>query len=208
VNRREFIVALGAGTVCATVPALASNDMPELPLVRVGPFSTERLKVFEFFLFSCYFCQDHHDTIASWGASIPAPVQFEPVPVIVDFESFTAARAFYAVKKAAPERLNQYMRAAFDGARRGVGNPAAQEILRGAGIPQKAFDLAWRSQAIKEPLTRALDLTTRYKVEATPSIAIGGRTVVHADLVGGDYGVMIRLASGFVSRVLEGRNAI
>lgn len=182
--------------------------MPELPLVKVGPYPAERQQVFEFFLFSCFFCQDHHDTIASWGASIPPPVKFESVPVIGDFDSFVAARAFYAVKKVAPEKLGQYMRAALDGARRGISNAAAPEILKIAGVPQKAFDQAWRSPTIKDPLTRAVELTGRYKLAATPSIAIGGRTVLHADLVGGDYGVMIRLASGFVSRVLEGRDAI
>lgn len=207
-NRRDFLLGLGAGAMSAMVPASAANAMPELPLVKVGPYPAERQQVFEFFLFSCFFCQDHHDTIASWGASIPPPVKFESVPVIVDFDSFVAARAFYAVKKVAPEKLGQYMRAALDGARRGIANAAAPEILKIAGVPQKAFDQAWRAPTIKEPLTRAVELTGRYKLAATPSIAIGGRTVLHADLVGGDYGVMIRLASGFVSRVLEGRDAI
>lgn len=206
-KRRKFLTVLGIAGLGPATLAFATDYSTSDPIQKVGPFTGDRLHVFEFFLFSCFFCQQHHDAIASWGMSIPAPVRFEPVPVVADLESFKAARTFYAVKQAAPDRIYAYLLQAFASARNGATDLASAELLRVSGVPQKAFDQAWRSTAVKSALQRAVELTVRYRITATPSLSVGGRHVLHADQVGGDYGTMMRLANGFVSRVLEGGNA-
>ncbi len=204
-NRRQFLI--GAALLPMGQGAFAQKSAEDDPIDRVGPYKADAKQVFEFFLFSCFYCQQYHEAIASWGRSIPAPVKFEPVPVVVDYESFKGARVFYTVQRAAPERLNDFVRVAFDSARKGIVDLASPEVLRAAGVSQKAFDQAWVSPAVKASIERAMTLTARYGVAVTPSLGIGGRHVLHADQVGGDYGALMRLASGFVSRILEGGNA-
>jgi len=204
-NRRQFLIAAAALPVGRA--AFAQKSAEDDPIDRVGPFKTDAKQVFEFFLFSCFYCQQRHDAIASWGRSIPAPVKFESVPVVVDYESFKSARVYYSVQRAAPDRLNDFMRVAFESARRGIVDLSSPDVLRAAGVPQKMFDQAWASPAVKASIELAMTLTARYGVVVTPSLGIGGRHVLHADQVGGDYGALMRLASGFVSQILGGGNA-
>ncbi len=199
-NRRDFVLGLGA--LAATGSAFANNE-GRGPFDTVGPHKADARTVYEFLSFSCPYCQQYHEAIAAWGRSIPVPVKFEPVPVVVDLETFKAARAFYSVLKAAPSQIDIYTRVALEGYRRGYTDIAAPEILHQGGVNRKAFDQAWKSPMVKTSIETAMALTEKYAIAVTPSIAIGGTTVLHADHVNGDYGMLMKLASGFVSRLLE-----
>ncbi len=201
-NRRIFLLAPLAGVVSPSTFAWEASH--GTPFDRVGPFAQDAKSVYEFFMFSCHYCQQHHESVASWGGTIPKPVVFESVPVVIDFESFNAARSYYAVRRAAPNRLSAYTRAVFDAARRGSVNPASDDVLATAGVGREVFQSAWKHPSVKDSIERAITLAERYKVKVTPTLTIGGTTAMHADHVNGDYGLLMRLASGFVSRLLEG----
>ncbi len=199
-KRRDFLIA------CAMTPfmehALAESDGGN-PFAKVGPFVGEAKTVFEFFSFSCTYCQQHQAAMSSWGRTVPRPVTFETVPVVVDRDTFNAARAYYAAQKANPGQINAYLQAALYAARSGYADMASAEILQSAGIGQAAFNKAMVHPDVKKAIERAAELTHRYQIVATPSLSIGGRMVIHADHVNGDYGLLMRLVSGFVSRILE-----
>jgi len=206
-NRRLFLqgsLAVAATTVRELAGAVEGISMSASPYSAVGPFKTERKMVFEFFMFGCAYCQQYHPAIFSWGRSIPAPILFEAVPVIVDAESFRQAHAFYAVKLAMPEKLDDYVMASLRGMKSSGGSFYTEAaFLRDLGIDMRRFEKSWTGPAMKSALERANTLMNRYAITATPSIAIGGEYVLDADKVDGDYGLMMRFASGLVSRVLE-----
>jgi len=206
-NRRVFLQAgVAALALSASGMSRAVEGVNPSPYAAVGPFKAERRKVFGFFLFSCPFCQQYQPVINSWGRTIPAPVSFEPVPVVTDQASFRQAHAYYAVKQGMPEKLESFMTACFQTMSHG-GAPSfytEAPFLNTLGIDRKAFAKAWTAPAIRPAIVAAVTLAERYAIMATPSIAIGGAYVLDADRVDGDFALMMRLASGLVSRVLEG----
>lgn len=201
-NRRHFLIAAAASAVVPTAAFSARGDDTN-PFGSVGPFKEDAKTVYEFLAFSCTYCQQHHDSFVAWGRSIPKPVVFEPVPVVVDLATFSAARAFYAVRQAAPRLLDQYCSLVLNAFRHGAVDAADQGLLARVGVDRRAFDQAWKSPAVKTAIQDAAALTLKYDISATPTLAIGGTTVLTADMVNGDYGMLTRLASGFVSRMLE-----
>lgn len=201
-KRRHFLIAAAAGVIVSP-GARAGRAEDANPFGSVGPFKEDARTVYEFLSFSCTYCQQHHDSFVAWGRSIPKPVLFEPVPVIVDLATFSAGRAFYAVRHAAPGQLDQYCSAVLNAFRHGAVDAADQGLLARVGVDRRAFDQAWKSPAVKTAIHNAAALTLKYDISVTPTLAIGGTTVLTADMVNGDYGMLTRLASGFVSRMLE-----
>lgn len=202
-KRRDLLLAGVAAALAPTAWAARPDDT--LNIGAVGPFREDAKRVYEFLSFSCSFCQQYHDTFVGWGRSIPAPVMFEPVPVVIvsDVSTLNAARAFYSVLRASPRQIDTYCRVVFDAFQRGAGDASDAGLLANAGVDRRAFESAWRSTAVKESIQRAAALTIKYEIAATPTLAIGGTTVLTADMVNGDYAMLMRLASGFVSRVIE-----
>ena len=199
-KRRVFILSglLSMFPLCSARAEEITN-----PFAKVGPFANDAKSVFAFFSFTCSYCQKYQSAVASWGRSIPKRIHFEQVPVVVDRETFNAARAYYAAKKADPSKSDAFLLAALNAAQVGYADMTSKEIVRAAGIDPDAYEKALFHLDVKRAIQRAADMTSRYQIAVTPSLAIGGQMVIHADYVSGDYGMLMRLASGFVSRILE-----
>ena len=205
-KRRDF---LGMAAYCALIgsaQAVAPVAEPKDPFDKVGPFAGDAKNVFEFFMFTCNFCQQHHAAINSWGRSIPSPVRFDPIPIIVDRQSFDAARAYYAVRYTSPDRVADFLNAALSASAQGQTNMATPALLQSVGVNERKVEQAWGNPNVKAALERAMTITARYNIKATPSLGIGGKYVIHADHTGGDYRLLLQIASGFVSRILEASN--
>lgn len=216
-NQRRAFLGLLAGALAT--PALAqitglpgmpvapaAAPKPSLPFTAVGPFKEDEHKVFAFFLFSCPFCRQHMPTFEAWGATLPAPLRFEAVPIPYEQADLQGARAFFAVRRAAPEKLAAFTQAAYvlvqdSGAAAGTQEPylaAAKE----AGIDRARLDRWWNDKVIAQEIVQARRRTDRYRVAVTPTLAIGGQFVTEAGRTNGDYTTLITLANGIISQML------
>lgn len=64
------------------------------------------------------------------------------------------------------------------------------------------FDEAWK-KVDEKSLRDAFDKLVSYRIDATPSIAIGGRYVITPDNTNGDQELFFKLANGMVSKSMN-----
>ncbi len=218
--RRGFLRLLGgaatAGLVLpafgqiATLPGMSAMPpaaaKPTLPFTAVGPFKEDELQVYAFFAFSCPFCRQHMANIAAWGATLPKPLRFEAVPICIDETGTQAARAYFAVRRAQPDRLATFEQAVYtqlqDAGAVGGSPSTYLAAAKDAHIDRTALDRWRRDGIVAREIVQARMRYERYRVEVTPSLAIGGQFVTEAGRTNGDYVMLLQLANGIISQML------
>lgn len=180
---------------------------PSLPYREVTLQSQDARKVIVFFSFSCPVCASYDQLLTRWSQTMPTGWSAEFIPVAVpDKGNYMAARAFYAVQDADPARLPAFMSAAYAQIQEGgmeMENPQtwAKAV---ATAKVQGFEKAW-ANVTQDRLESAFAKLLTYGVDATPSMAIGGRYVINPDDVQGDNQMFISLANGMVSKVIQNR---
>ncbi|TCV51507.1 thiol:disulfide interchange protein DsbA/DsbL [Pseudomonas sp. 460] len=164
-------------------------------------------KVIVFFSFSCPVCATYDQVLTRWSQTMPAGWSAEFIPVAVpDKGNYMAARAFYAVQDADPARLPAFMSAAYAQIHEGgmeMENPQTWAKAVAAAKVQ-GFEKAW-ANVTQARLESAFAKLLTYGVDATPSLAIGGRYIITPDDVQGDNSLFLQLANGMVSKVIQNR---
>jgi thiol:disulfide interchange protein DsbA len=198
------LVLARGGQVRAAAPTAVAK--PPIPFESVGPFREDADNVFGFFLFTCPFCREHMGNIQAWGETLPTPLRFASIPIPQEASGLQGARAYYAVRRAAPERLGDFERTLY-AALHDAHAPADDEktylaAARTAGIDAAALKTWWQSKDVRRDVLVAKLRFERYAIEYTPSLALGGRYVLNPELTHGNYGVMLNLANGIISQML------
>ncbi len=208
-KRRAFLLGTsalllrGRGVVAAPTP----------PYAEVPPVGEDARRCIAFFQFTCPHCRGLHPSLVRWGRSLPRGVGFEFMPVVVpathpDRGQVMAARAWYAVARAAPSRLEAFAESAYafvqDGRMSMDAGATWEAAARQAGVGD--FARAWERVPV-DRLQRAMGKLVAYRIRSTPSLAITGRYVVTLDDTQGDAELFLRLASGLLSRTLAPRSS-
>lgn len=176
-----------------------------LPYRETPKLSDDHRKVQAYIAFTCPVCLAYHGLIAHWGSTLPKGWNFEFVPVVVpERESVLAARSFYAVRNKRPDRLNDFMLAAFTAIQQQGKDPRKEgtwsQLLRDLRI--SGIEDAWRDVSEKQVLA-PLEKLVKYKINATPTLVIDGRYIITPENTNGDHSLFIRLANGMVSKALS-----
>lgn len=211
-KRRAFLLGAsallmqGRGVVSpAAAPALAASA---LPYAAVPPVGEDARRCIAFFQFTCPHCRGLHPSLARWGRSLPRGVGFEFMPVVApgvppDLGQVMAARAWYAVSRAAPSRLEAFADTAYaivqDGHMSMEAGSAWEAAARQAGVGD--FARAWERVPV-DRIQRAMEKLAAYRIQSTPSLAIAGRYVVTLDDTQGDVESFLLLASGLLSKTI------
>lgn len=202
-KRRNFIQA-GVLSYLA-LPALAANQIQGEPFLTVGPYSDDQLKAYIFFSYDCIFCRQNHQALERWRTTVPAPIQVERVPMVY-IGNVNQAMAFIAVRSKFPNRLAEFDEAAFRLIQdQGMSVEDPNTFTRAAkesGIPGADLLAAIRSTDVRDRTMKAGKTIVRYRVDITPSIAIGGQQVINPGFTRGDYATFFQLANGLVSQIL------
>lgn len=160
--------------------------------------------VVEFFSFGCGYCMQADQMILSWAKTFPRQFKFEQIPVVFTDDDIKMAMAYYAVQKVAPAKLEEFKSALFLRMTMGQGvRIEQQELLRmvaKARVPMDAYIDALGTDAVRNAVKRAAGMTSEYKIDTTPSMAVGGRYVTHAGYTGGNYETLLQLVAGLMSR--------
>jgi thiol:disulfide interchange protein DsbA len=177
------------------------------PYKEVSLQSEDARRALIFFSFTCPICATHHSTLANWGGALPADWRAEFIPVVVpERDSVMGARAFFAVAGADPSKLVDFMRAVYNeihvkGQR--ADNPQTwSNAVRAAGV--RGFEDAW-AKVPQRYVNDAWRKLIAYRVDSTPSIAVGGRFVITPDNTNGDQAMFYQLANGMVSKIIAER---
>lgn len=164
-------------------------------------------KVLYFFAFDCTFCMRNDTYFWTWGTSLPAPITFEPVPVIANTtKEILMGRAYYAAKIAQPVRIAYFMQETYMALQLAPNDPEHIDTYlhcaHKAGIAEDAFRKAWNSNASMRELIRARKRFAHYQPDATPALVMNGAYLIGPDVTAGDYELFFQLANGLLSQYL------
>jgi thiol:disulfide interchange protein DsbA len=197
---------MGAGA------AWAGSWAAPLPYREAGPFEEDGERVYLLFAVTCPFCRAQHALLAGWAATLPPPFAFEAVPLVAGTADISFARGYYAAAHAEPGRLALFVSALYALVQDRQADPGAEETYRQAaaeaGIEPQAFGTAWDSAETLRAILRARRIYLAYDPDATPALAIAGRYLLTAERTHGDYPVLLQLANGLLSRLLQGQTDI
>jgi thiol:disulfide interchange protein DsbA len=189
--------------------AWAGSWAAPLPYREAGPFEKDRERVYLLFAVTCPFCRVQHALLAGWGATLPPPFAFEAVPLVAGTVDIPFARGYYAAAHAEPGRLALFVSALYVLVQDRQADPGAEQTYRRAaaeaGIELQAFGTAWDSAETLRAILHARRIYLAYDPDATPALAIAGRYLLTAERTHGDYAVLLQLANGLLSRLLQGQ---
>jgi thiol:disulfide interchange protein DsbA len=145
--------------------------------------SADKIEVLEFFWYGCPHCYHLQPYMEKWVKTLPADVVLRRVPAIFNQRWARDAYTFYAFE--ALGVLEKVHRPFFDAIHRdrlkSDDKEAMHEWLRKEGIDPKKFDEAVASFGVQSKVRRAMQLTTGYRIDGTPSLAVDGRYRISAD---------------------------
>ena len=181
-NRSIALLALLGLAVCVPVSAqslisryVAGNDYKVAD--SAGPASAHgRVRVTEFFLYSCPHCFHFEPELNAWRKQHPN-VAFRRVPVLFGPGSQPYARLYYTeVKLGVVDRLHDQI---FDAIHED-GNPLSSEgqmrqFMVAHGVNGQRFDKIYNSAAVDRKVKAIATRMQRYPVMAVPSISVAGR---------------------------------
>jgi protein dithiol oxidoreductase (disulfide-forming) len=145
--------------------------------------SPDKIEVIEFFWYGCPHCYRFEPYLDKWSTTQPEDVRLRRVPAIFNQRWAHDAATFYAFE--ALGVLDKVHQPFFDAIHRdhlqSDNKQAMHEWLSKQGIDPKKFDEALTSFGVQSKVRRALQLTTGYGVDGTPSLAVNGRYRISAE---------------------------
>ena len=183
--RRTLVAALGlaplAGFAQARRPAPGvdySVLKPTQPVEAQG-----KVEVLEFFWYGCPHCYTLEPRLEKWIARLPSDVHFRRVPAVFNDNWARDAAIFYTFEALGVlERLHRPLFDAIHRDRLNTQNPAARnEWLGKNGVDVKKFEDAFKSFGVQSKVRRAAQISTAYRIDGTPALAVHGRYTVSAE---------------------------
>lgn len=154
--------------------------------------SPDKVEVVEVFWYGCPHCFSLEPHLKNWEQKKAAYIQFARIPVVWGPVHRAQARLFYAL--AALNKGPALHEAAFAEIQRGnalvSSDPAETERMQAAfakrnGVTEQEFRNAYASMGVQTRLSRAEDLTRRYRVDGVPLIVINGKYTADVASAGG-----------------------
>ncbi|MFY9314653.1 MAG: thiol:disulfide interchange protein DsbA/DsbL [Burkholderiales bacterium] len=173
--RRLLIAAI------ALAPLAARGQPRFVELERALPVeAADRIEVIEFFWYGCIHCYNFEPLMESWLKKVPPDVQVRRVPAVFNERMARDAAIFYAFESlGVAARLHRPL---FDAIHRGrlrTDQPhALAEWLQRNGIDAGKFDDMSKSFGVQSRVRRAAQLSSAYKIDGTPAMAVHGRYAV------------------------------
>jgi len=183
-GRRTLVVALSltplalaSGRVFAQANGAFNELKPPLHVESDG-----KIEVLEFFWYGCIHCYNLEPKLDAWLKTLPKDVQFRRVPAVLSDRWGHDATIFYAFE--AMGLLDKLHRPFFEAIhvnRLRTDNAASLNAwLEKQGLDPKKVNEVARSFGVQSKVKRAIRLTSDYRIEGTPAMAVHGRYTVPA----------------------------
>jgi protein dithiol oxidoreductase (disulfide-forming) len=181
--RRRVVLALGAA---AAYPwANAWTQQRQAPYIELNPpqpveAAPGKIEVLEFFWYGCIHCYNLEPKIDTWLKTLPKDVEFRRVPAVFNDRWGHDASIFYAFE--ALGLLDKLHRPFFDAIHRDrLRSDRAGELsawLEKQGVDPKKFETTARSFGVQSRTKRATRMSSEYRIDGTPAMAVHGRYTV------------------------------
>lgn len=177
--RTFAFVAIATGALFAPASLAQATDGQ---YVRVEPAqpsdTTGKIEVLEFFAYTCPHCHAIEPLLVNWSKTLPDNVVLRRIPVAFNANMADLQRLYFSLE--ALNRLDlhpEVFKALHEERKRIYDAKAITDWVVSKGVDRKAFEDVFNSFGIKSKLMRADELAKIYKIEGTPSIAVGGKYV-------------------------------
>jgi protein dithiol oxidoreductase (disulfide-forming) len=182
--RRQLVLAVSLTPLALAargVFAQANGAFNELkPPLHVE--SEGKIEVLEFFWYGCIHCYNLEPKIDVWLKTLPKDVQFRRVPAVLSDRWGHDATIFYAFEAMGLlDKLHRPLFEAIHVNRLRTDNAASLNgWLEKQGLDPKKVNEVARSFGVQSKVKRAIRLTSDYRIEGTPAMAVHGRYTVPA----------------------------
>ena len=216
-----FLVPLFVSQVALADPFqgdMTSSNGAANPITEVTPYvNGDKKAVIVFFKFNCPACRSLHQSLASWGKTLPKGIDYQMMPVLepgdhqqISDETALGLYTFWVVDKvgtrAQQEAFASDAYAMVQDEGQGANRDRWLNLALSEGISRSKVAEAWKSEV---PLMGArFARQQHYKPTATPTMVICGKWMISPDSANGDMDLFATLANGLVSRCMEGLGII
>ena len=176
--RALAILAVGSGALL--LPAAQAQAADRYVVVEPAQPSdtTGKIEVLEFFAYTCPHCNAIEPLVQKWAKTLPENAVLRPVPVAFNASMEDLQKLYYSLE--AMNRLDLHdavFKTIHVQRKRIYDADAIADWVASQGVDRKAFMDVFNSFGIKSKVMRANELAKAYKIEGTPSIAVGGKYV-------------------------------
>jgi protein dithiol oxidoreductase (disulfide-forming) len=194
---RKLASLIIAATFLLSGAALAQQQQARPAYTELKPaVGTEapagKIEVLEFFWYGCIHCYNLEPALETWLKKLPPDAQFRRVPAVFSERWAYDAAIFYTFE--ALGVLDKLHRPFFDAIHRDRlrtdNQQALSEWLQKNGVDPKKFSDTMKSFGVQSKTKRAIQLTSAYKIDGTPAMAVHGRYTVSAEQGGSRDGML------------------
>uniref|UniRef100_UPI003341D06A thiol:disulfide interchange protein DsbA/DsbL n=1 Tax=Castellaniella defragrans TaxID=75697 RepID=UPI003341D06A len=199
----RIALALTLGLSLMAAPIAQAADTAYDLVDPIQPSDTPgKIEVLEFFAYTCTHCKAIEPLVQKWVPTLPEGVAFKSVPVAFNASMRDLQKLYYALE--AIDRLDLHpavFHAIHDEHQRLFNASAIIDWVAGQGVDRQAFTDAFNSFGVQTRVARADELVKAYRIDGTPSFAIGGRYVTSPSHTG-TYQSAINQADMLVKQLL------
>ncbi len=202
---RFAVLLLAITAVVFSTPSFAQGTpVAKGKFIEITPAqATEpgKVEVLEFFSYGCGHCAAIEPLLEKWIKVQPADVVVRGVPVAFNASMKPLQRLYYALE--ALNRLDLHpkvFKAIHQEKKRLFTKSEIKSWVGSQGMDVDKFDAAYESFGVSSKANRADQLVTAYRIQGTPTLAVGGRFVTSPSEAGG-YQQTLDVASGLIRQI-------
>ena len=182
----------------------SAQGAPQGKFVEVKPPQpTEpgKIEVLEFFSYGCPHCAVLEPMMAEWAKRQPADVAVRQVPVAFNAGMKPLLQLYYSLEAMNRLDLHPKVFAAIHQEKKKLfTKPAILDWVASQGVDRAKFDALFDSFGVQSKIQRANQLVQSYKIDGTPTLAVGGQYLTSPSNAGG-YLESVLEADALVKRI-------
>ena len=175
--RRTLVTLIGLAPFAAFAQRADYYELNPPQPVQTG---NGKIEVLEFFWYGCIHCYNLEPKLETWLKALPKDVEFRRVPAVFNERWGHDAAIYYAFE--ALGLLDKLHRPFFDAIHRDRLRtdrwPELSAWLEKNGVDAKKFESTVKSFGVQSKTKGAVRMTSAYKIDGTPAMAVHGRYTV------------------------------
>jgi thiol:disulfide interchange protein DsbA len=188
--------------------AIAGNDEGiEYKLISpaVPTITKSKIEVVEMFWYGCPHCFAFEPDLKEWLAKKPDNVVFYRIPAIFNDSWALHARAFYTAitlglfDNGKTEFHEAFFNEIHKNNKRLNNKKEIQSFFARFGVAEEDFNNAFDSFAVNTKVSRAAELSKRYKLDGVPTLVVNGKYRTDGPMAGGRNG-MIKMLDFLINK--------
>ena len=150
------------------------------------PTEPGKVEVLEFFSYGCPHCAVLEPMVSEWAKKQPPDVVVRHVPVAFNAGMKPLQQLYYSLESLNRQDLHPKVFAAIHQEKKKIfTKPAIVDWVASQGVDRAKFESMFDSFGVQSKIQRANQLVQSYKIDGTPTLAVGGQFLTSPSTAGG-----------------------